>query len=41
MLDTKRIMLPFTRNDAPNEIGFVLVSQIFNHSKLGPPQAMV
>jgi len=40
-LDTKRIMLPFCRNEAPDEVGFVLISQVFDHSKLGPPRPMV
>jgi len=41
VLDTKRLMLPFARNDAPKEIGFVLVSQVFDYSKIGPSRPKV
>ena len=40
-LDTKRLMLPFTRNGDPTEIGFVLVSQVFDYGKTGPRQPLV
>jgi hypothetical protein len=40
-LDTRRLMLPFARNDSPQQVGYVLVSQIFDYGKVGPSQPMV
>jgi hypothetical protein len=41
VLDTKRLMLPYARNEAPEEIGFVMVSQVFDYSKIGPSRPKV
>ena len=40
-LDTRRLMLPFRRTAATRDIGFVLVSQVFDHGKIGPVQPLV
>lgn len=40
-LDTRRLMLPYARDSAPDEIGFVLVSQVFDYGKTGPQQPIV
>jgi hypothetical protein len=40
-LDTRRLMLPFAHNDSPLQVGYVLVSQVFDYSKVGPSQPMV
>lgn len=40
-LDTRRLLLPYTRNDKPKEVGFVLLSQIFDYGKCGPPVPLV
>ena len=36
VLDTKRLMLPFARNETPEDVGFVMVSQVFDYGKVGP-----
>jgi hypothetical protein len=41
VIDTRRIMLPFAHDEAPGDVGFVLVSQVFDYSKVGPPSPMV
>ena len=40
-LDTRRLMLPYARDEAPEVIGFVLVSQVFDYGKAGPQQPIV
>ena len=40
-LDTRRLMLPYARDDKPEEIGFVLVSQVFDYGRTGPQQPIV
>jgi hypothetical protein len=40
-LDTKRLFLPFARNDAPQEVGYVLVSQVFDYAKTGPTEPLL
>jgi hypothetical protein len=35
-LDTRRLLLPYTRNDKPEEVGFVLLSQVFDYARCGP-----
>lgn len=35
-LDTRRLFLPFARNDDPQRVGFVLVSQVFDYTRTGP-----
>jgi len=40
-LDTRRLMLPYARDSTPDEIGFVLVSQVFNYGKTGPQQPII
>lgn len=40
-LDTRRLMLPFRRDRESDEIAFILVSQVFDHGKQGPPQPIV
>lgn len=40
-LDTRRLMLPFARNSAPETIGYVLVSQVFDYSQSGPTQPVI
>ncbi len=40
-VDTRRIMLPFARSERPAEVGFVLVSQVFDFSRVGPARPTV
>lgn len=40
-LDTRRLLLPYTRNDKPKEVGFVLLSQVFDYEKRGPRVPLV
>jgi hypothetical protein len=40
-LDTRRLMLPFARDDAPETVGFVLVSQVFDYGKTGPEKPVI
>lgn len=40
-LDTRRLMLPFARNEAPETVGFVLVSQVFDYGKTGPEKPVI
>jgi len=40
-LDTRRLMLPFARDDDPDAVGFVLVSQVFDYSQTGPAQPVI
>lgn len=40
-VDTRRIMLPFARDETPKDVGFVLVSQVFDFSKVGPAHPTV
>lgn len=40
-LDTRRLMLPYARDEAPEEVGFVLVSQVFDYDKTGPARPLV
>ncbi|MCR9220419.1 MAG: PAS domain-containing protein [Alphaproteobacteria bacterium] len=40
-LDTRRLMLPFARDAAPREIGFVLVSQVYDYSRTGPEKPLI
>ncbi len=40
-LDTRRLLLPFTRNDDPSRVGFVLLSQVFDYGKAGPSSPSV
>lgn len=40
-LDTRRLMLPFARDDDPSTTGFVLVSQVFNYSQTGPAHPFI
>ncbi|MEQ8353974.1 MAG: PAS domain-containing protein [Kiloniellaceae bacterium] len=41
-LDTKRLMLPFARDDGNRaDVGFVLVSQVFDYGKVGPCAPLV
>lgn len=35
-LDTTRLMLPYWRDEAPDEVGYVLVSQVFDYAATGP-----
>lgn len=35
-LDTRRLLLPYARNEKPQEVGFVLLSQVFDSNKVGP-----
>lgn len=40
-LDTRRLLLPYARNDKPDEVGFVLLSQVFDYDKTGPSFPLV
>jgi hypothetical protein len=40
-LDTKRLMMPFARNQTPEEVGYVLVSQVFDYARTGPDNPLV
>ncbi len=40
-VDTRRIMLPFARSERPAEVGFVLVNQVFDFSRVGPARPTV
>ncbi|MEQ8603307.1 MAG: PAS domain-containing protein [Marivibrio sp.] len=40
-LDTRRLMLPFARDEDPGVVGFVLVSQVFDYSQSGPVQPII
>ena len=40
-LDTRRLLLPYTRKDTPDEVGFVLLSQVFDYGKTGPLYPLV
>lgn len=40
-LDTRRIMLPYARNEAADRVGYVLISQVFDYSSIGPSQPQV
>lgn len=40
-LDTRRLLLPYAREDRPEEVGFVLLSQVFDYGKTGPSLPLV
>ena len=40
-LGTERLMLPFARNEAAEQVGYVLVSQVFDYTSTGPSQPQV
>lgn len=40
-LDTRRLLLPFARDEDPDDIGFVLLSQVFDYGKTGPSSPIV
>ena len=40
-LDTRRLLVPYARNDMPEEIGFVLLCQVFDYNKIGPSFPLV
>lgn len=39
-VDTRRLLLPYSRDDDPQEIGFVLLSQVFDYGKTGPREPL-
>jgi hypothetical protein len=40
-VDTVRLMLPFSATDAPNNVAFVLVCQLFDYERAGPVRPSV
>jgi len=40
-LDTRRLLLPYAKNGKPDEVGFVLLSQVFDYGKTGPSFPLV
>lgn len=40
-MDTRRLLVPYARADPPEEIGFVLLSQVFDYGRTGPSMPLI
>jgi hypothetical protein len=40
-LDTKRLMMPLTSNEAPDTVQYILASQVFDYGSTGPEKPVI